>query len=129
MLLALTHKQANSTRKTIIGVGVQVKTFKRWITFKMTKIGEGTDRKNVEEQPMYKVHKRRKSRLPLEHIIENVTERALGVKNLELNKNITVDLVSGCDVALWRDRLGFCIEDNRVRFYDNIVNILIKRDR
>uniref|UniRef100_A0A914WTA3 DUF7596 domain-containing protein n=1 Tax=Plectus sambesii TaxID=2011161 RepID=A0A914WTA3_9BILA len=70
-------------------------------------------KKDLRLQPMFvQAHIRPESRVPLEHMIDAVTEKALGIKNLELKKNTTVDLYEGTyDSNVWRDRIGFCVTD------------------
>lgn len=76
-------------------------------------VQEQANESDRDKQPLFiQAHIRPTERYPLEHIVDAVTERALGVKNLELKKNITIDLYDGeYDLSMWRDRIGFCVTD------------------
>ncbi|VDN03710.1 unnamed protein product [Thelazia callipaeda] len=64
-------------------------------------------------QPLFiQVHHNPKNRLPLQHLIDEAAGRTLGNVNLELTKNITVDLTDDDDIDLWRDKAGFVVRDN-----------------
>jgi hypothetical protein len=77
---------------------------------KLTKTSEKA--KDRRLMPIYvQTHVRPAGRLTLEHLIDAVVERALGVENLELKKNVTVDLYASDATAIWRDRAGFCVTD------------------
>jgi len=55
-------------------------------------------------------------RLILEHLIDNLAESMLGVTNLELKKNITIDVFDSDFDAALRDSAGFIITD-RLQFH------------
>lgn len=85
--------------------------------------------------PMWSVHERKPDRLLLEHLFDTTAEAAIGsahphpalrvgemgegeeeggfggALNLELMKNVTVDLPVEADLNLWRDKLGFILRD------------------
>ncbi|KAL3982698.1 hypothetical protein ACH3XW_48160 [Acanthocheilonema viteae] len=63
-------------------------------------------------QPIFiQVHHNPDKRLPLEHLIDQVAERTLGRLNLDLKKNVTVDLTDNDDMNIWRDKAGFVVRD------------------
>ncbi|KAH7704225.1 Protein C01B10.11 [Aphelenchoides avenae] len=62
--------------------------------------------------PMYvQVHHNPAERLVLEHLVDNLTETALGRANLELKKNVTIDLFDSDSDAFLRDSVGFMVSD------------------
>ncbi|VDO26768.1 unnamed protein product [Onchocerca flexuosa] len=63
-------------------------------------------------QPIFiQVHHNSKRLLALQHLVDQVAERTLGRLNLDLKKNITVDLTDNDDINIWRDKAGFVIRD------------------
>ncbi|KAM3725835.1 Glutamate--cysteine ligase [Dirofilaria immitis] len=63
-------------------------------------------------QPIFiQVHHNPKRRLALQHLVDQAAERTLGRLNLDLKKNITVDLTDSDDMNVWRDKAGFVIRD------------------
>lgn len=54
-------------------------------------------------------------RLILEHLIDNLAESMLGVTNLELKKNITIDVFDSDSDTHLRDSAGFIVTD-RLQF-------------
>ncbi|CAG9530185.1 unnamed protein product [Cercopithifilaria johnstoni] len=63
-------------------------------------------------QPIFiQVHHNPKGRLPLQHLIDHAAERMLGRLNLDLKKNVTVDLTDNDDMSIWRDKAGFVVRD------------------
>uniref|UniRef100_A0A914ZQQ7 Acetyltransf_18 domain-containing protein n=1 Tax=Parascaris univalens TaxID=6257 RepID=A0A914ZQQ7_PARUN len=79
------------------------------------KIGKIKDTaENTRLLPVYiQVHHNPKSRLPLEHLMGRLSESVLGQTNLELKKNVTVDLAENADFDAWRDRAGFIVTDRQ----------------
>ncbi|EJD75794.1 hypothetical protein LOAG_17131 [Loa loa] len=67
------------------------------------------------------VHHNPKERLPLQHLIDQAAERTLGRLNLDLKKNITVDLTDNDDMNIWRDKAGFVVRD-KVQLCELTVN-------
>jgi len=64
--------------------------------------------------PMYiQVHHNAPERLILEHLIDNLAETTLGRQNLELKKNVTIDLFDSDTDAYIRDRAGFFVSDRQ----------------
>uniref|UniRef100_A0A8R1Y1A1 Acetyltransf_18 domain-containing protein n=1 Tax=Onchocerca volvulus TaxID=6282 RepID=A0A8R1Y1A1_ONCVO len=63
-------------------------------------------------QPIFvQVHHNPKRLLALQHLVDEAAERTLGRLNLDLKKNITVDLTDNDDINVWRDKAGFVIRD------------------
>jgi hypothetical protein len=80
------------------------------VALKLTKMSD--KQKDRRLLPIYvQAHVRPSGRLALEHVIDTVIEHSLGVDNLELKKNVTVDLYATDATAIWRDRAGFCVTD------------------
>jgi hypothetical protein len=52
-------------------------------------------------------------RLLLEHLLDNLSENTLGRQNLELKKNITIDLFNSDADSYLRDRAGFFVADRQ----------------
>ncbi|VDM11361.1 unnamed protein product [Wuchereria bancrofti] len=68
---------------------------------------------DVSLQPVFiQVHHNPNGRLPLQHLIDQAAEGTLGRLNLDLKKNITVDLTDNDDMNIWRDKAGFVVRDN-----------------
>ncbi|CAD5225567.1 unnamed protein product [Bursaphelenchus xylophilus] len=64
--------------------------------------------------PIYiQVHHNNPERLVLEHLLDNLAETVLGRNNLELKKNVTIDLLDSDGDAHFRDRLGFFVTDRQ----------------
>ncbi|CAD5218500.1 unnamed protein product [Bursaphelenchus okinawaensis] len=64
--------------------------------------------------PVYiQVHYNNPERLVLEHLLDNLAETVLGRNNLELKKNVTIDLYDSDGDAHFRDRLGFFVSDRK----------------
>lgn len=64
--------------------------------------------------PMYiQVHHNAPERLILEHLIDNLAETTLGRQNLELKKNVTIDLFDADTDDYLRDRAGFFVTDRQ----------------
>jgi hypothetical protein len=62
--------------------------------------------------PVYvQVHWNADERLVIEHLIDNLAEDTLGRQNLELKKNVTIDLFDSDGDAYLRDNAGFIITD------------------
>ena len=62
--------------------------------------------------PMYiQVHWNPAERLVIEHLLDNLAENTLGRKNLELKKNITIDLFDSDGDSFLRDNAGFIVTD------------------
>jgi hypothetical protein len=62
--------------------------------------------------PMYiQVHHNPAERLVIEHLVDNLTETTLGRPNLELKKNVTIDLFDSDGDAFLRDNAGFIVAD------------------
>lgn len=62
--------------------------------------------------PMYvQVHHNPAERLVLEHLVDNLTETSLGRTNLELKKNVTIDMFDSDSDAFLRDSAGFIVAD------------------
>lgn len=59
------------------------------------------------------VHHNAPERLILEHLIDNLAETTLGRQNLELKKNVTIDLFDSDSDAFVRDRAGFFVSDRQ----------------
>ncbi|VDK78915.1 unnamed protein product [Litomosoides sigmodontis] len=73
-------------------------------------------------QPIFiQVHHNPNRRLPLQHLIDQAAERALGRLNLDLEKNVTVDLTDQDDMNIWRDKAGFVVRD-KMQLCELIVN-------
>ncbi|KHN87016.1 hypothetical protein Tcan_15228, partial [Toxocara canis] len=79
------------------------------------KIGKIKDTpENMHLLPVYvQVHHNPKSRLPLEHLVERLSESVLGQTNLDLKKNVTVDLPEDANFDVWRDKAGFIVTDRQ----------------
>ncbi|VDM37863.1 unnamed protein product [Toxocara canis] len=88
------------------------------------KIGKIKDTpENMHLLPVYvQVHHNPKSRLPLEHLVERLSESVLGQTNLDLKKNVTVDLPEDANFDVWRDKAGFIVTD-RQRLRQMTVNV------
>jgi len=72
--------------------------------------------------PMYvQVHWNSDERLVLEHLVENLAETTLGRRNLELKKNLTIDMFDSDGDTYIRDNAGFIVAD-RLRFQQITVN-------
>ncbi|VDK43158.1 unnamed protein product [Anisakis simplex] len=81
-------------------------------SLKIAKIKDSPE--NLRVLPIYvQVHHVPKSRLPLEHLTGRLSESILGQTNLELKKNVTVDLMEDADYDVWRDRAGFIVTDKQ----------------
>ncbi len=64
--------------------------------------------------PIYiQAHTAPRARLAVEHLLDEAGERALGVLNLDLKKNLTIDLWE--ESSQWRDDVGFIVTD-RLQF-------------
>lgn len=62
--------------------------------------------------PTYiQVHHNPYERLVVEHLIDNLAENTLGRYNLELKKNITMDVFDSDGDAFLRDNAGFIVTD------------------
>lgn len=62
--------------------------------------------------PMYiQVHHNPDHRLVIEHLIDNLAENTLGRQNLELKKNITIDVFDSDGDEYLRDYAGFMVTD------------------
>lgn len=59
------------------------------------------------------VHHNPTERLVIEHLIDNLAEATLGRQNLELKKNVTIDLFDSDSDAYLRDRAGFFVTDRQ----------------
>uniref|UniRef100_A0A0R3S5G1 Acetyltransf_18 domain-containing protein n=1 Tax=Elaeophora elaphi TaxID=1147741 RepID=A0A0R3S5G1_9BILA len=67
---------------------------------------------DISLQPIFiQVHHNPNGRLPLQHLIDHAAERTLGRLNLDLKKNVTVDLSDNDDMSIWRDKAGFVVRD------------------
>jgi len=75
--------------------------------------------KNIFDQPpdrtflpMYiRVHFNPEERLPVEHLLDLLAHKTLGNFNLELRKNITIDMFDSEGDAFLRDKAGFIVSD------------------
>lgn len=64
--------------------------------------------------PMYvQVHHNPPERLIIEHLVDNLAETTMGRHNLELKKNITIDLFDSDNNPFLRDRAGFFVTDRQ----------------
>ncbi|VDN60759.1 unnamed protein product [Dracunculus medinensis] len=64
--------------------------------------------------PIYvQVHHNFKYQLAMEHLVNQLSTSTLGKNNLELKKNITIDLAAEDDFNFWRDQAGFIITDRQ----------------
>ncbi|KAI1715420.1 hypothetical protein DdX_07733 [Ditylenchus destructor] len=62
--------------------------------------------------PMYiQVHHNPDHRLVIEHLIDNLAENTLGRQNLELKKNVTIDVFDSDGDEYLRDNAGFMVTD------------------
>lgn len=62
--------------------------------------------------PMYiQVHFNPEERLVLEHLVDKLAERTLGLTNLELKRNLTIDVFDTDKNAFLRDNAGFFVAD------------------
>uniref|UniRef100_A0A0N5AW18 Acetyltransf_18 domain-containing protein n=1 Tax=Syphacia muris TaxID=451379 RepID=A0A0N5AW18_9BILA len=69
---------------------------------------------NTRFLPVYvQVHHNPKSRLPLEHLIDQLSKSVLGQLNLDLKKNVTVDLLDDDNLDIWRDKAAFFVTDQQ----------------
>jgi hypothetical protein len=59
------------------------------------------------------VHYNPEERLPIEHLVDLLTEKTLGNSNLELRKNVTIDLFDSDGDKFIRDNVGFCVTDSK----------------
>lgn len=72
--------------------------------------------------PMYiQVHHNPNERLVIEHLIDNLAENTLGRHNLDLKKNITIDIFDSDGDAFLRDKAGFIVTD-RLQFHQITVD-------
>lgn len=77
--------------------------------------------------PVYfQAHHNAEARLVDEHLVDAVQETVLGRFNLELKKNVTVDLVD--EGAEWRDRAGFIVTD-RLSFQQLVLPVAALRQQ
>lgn len=67
------------------------------------------------------VHYNPKERLVVEHLIDNLAETTLGHTNLELKKNITIDMFDSDGDQFLRDNAGFIVAD-RLKFHQVTVD-------
>lgn len=68
-------------------------------------------------EPMYiQVHYNPNERLVVEHLIDNLAETTLGRTNLELKKNVTIDVFDSDGDQFLRDNAGFIVTD-RLKFH------------
>lgn len=62
------------------------------------------------------VHYNPNERLVVEHLIDNLAETTLGRTNLELKKNVTIDVFDSDGDQFLRDNAGFIVTD-RLKFH------------
>lgn len=73
--------------------------------------------------PMYiQVHFNPEERLVLEHLVDQLAETTLGRHNLELRKNLTIDVFDSDRDSFLRDNAGFFVAD-RLRFQQLTANV------
>lgn len=79
---------------------------------KITNVKDTAD--DMRLLPIYvQAHHNPKNRLPLEHLIDRLSESILGQVNLELKKNVTVDLLEDENLGVWRDKAAFFVTDRQ----------------
>lgn len=67
------------------------------------------------------VHYNPDERLVVEHLIDNLAETTLGRTNLELKKNVTIDVFDSDGSQFLRDNAGFIVTD-RLQFHQITVD-------
>uniref|UniRef100_A0A915PIK5 YitH acetyltransferase (GNAT) domain-containing protein n=1 Tax=Setaria digitata TaxID=48799 RepID=A0A915PIK5_9BILA len=79
-------------------------------TFQITDVQDEAE--DMSLQPIFiQVFHNPNGRLALQHLVDQAAERILGRINLDMKKNVTVDLTDSDDLNVWRDKAGFVIRD------------------
>uniref|UniRef100_A0A1I7YFI1 Acetyltransf_18 domain-containing protein n=1 Tax=Steinernema glaseri TaxID=37863 RepID=A0A1I7YFI1_9BILA len=115
-LIKYSHSQAycivNKTVDTLDGKAVQVGQKNNEDAYKLKLITIEDELEDRRLLPIYyQAHHVAEARYAAEHLMDRLAEGVLGRGNMELKKNITIDLFDSASNALWRDHVGFIVTD------------------